>query len=200
MKKIFFAIICCLNSITLFSQGEERRVQNSQDIYVYKTYDDFFSNKKTYIGKSKDQMFADTEWACTDTTNNRKFKLRLRDSSNVKGFSWKHENEKFMFGTFHHFICGNSKLFVIFTGSMSNQIYDEKGEFLSGSLYVQELEGFRFVKNMDFINKSKYFEDVIKDKPEIYKQYITEKKADKKAFMRHQIENYKKYIKLYCEN
>jgi len=42
---------------------------------------------------------------------------------------------------------------------------------------------FRFVKNLDFKNEEWKFEDIIKDKPEIYKQYLEEKMKTKVCFI-----------------
>jgi hypothetical protein len=80
-------------------------------------------------------------------------------------------------------------------------MYDENGEILRGTFLVDDkCQAFRFIKNLDFKNEELKFEDIIKDKPEIYKQYLAEKKEDKEVFKRRHIDFYKKYIKLYCSN
>jgi hypothetical protein len=223
MKKMLFAIICCLNSITLFSQVAGTKSEGnatsanydvlatksnvdkvvlkySPNLYVYKTYDDFFSNKKTYIGKSEEFFFHDTKLNCIDTITNQNFKVRLRDSSNVVGF-W-YRGEKFLYGykhkTFYNYICGNSKLLVVFTGYISSAKWDKNGEFIQGTLNNGI---FLTIKNLDFESGgTAYFEKMLKDKPTIYKQYVKERKENKGVFMTHYVEYCQKYIKLYCEN
>jgi hypothetical protein len=165
----------------------------------YKTFDDFFANKKVLVGKWI-ELSSDRKFKCVDTVTQKKFKVNMKEL-NFIGYTYGFKNQKFIYDsikdTYYNFICGNRGLLVIFTCCIASGSFDANGNLLSATFMSDEGSNFYFVKNLDFKNRKKDFEEIIKDKPKIYQQYLDEKNADKKVWGRNHITYYEKYITLY---
>ena len=204
MKKHTFLLIALFTLCYkgLFAQKTMSDL-SEPNVYTYKNFDDFFSNSnKKYVGKYIDHNSIE-KIKCLDTVTKTKIKIDFSDSTNVVGITFKFKNQKYIrennHRSFYQYICGNKKLLVIYTCCIMYGTFDSNGELMSASFMTDESSYFYFVKDLDFNNKKKAFEDIIKDNPKLYEQFLAEKKEDKKLFARNHIEVYKKYIKLYCD-
>jgi hypothetical protein len=195
MKKIlpFFSIL-----IMVFSKSSIK-AQNEPYVYGYRSYDDFFANKKALVGKWI-ELNSDRKFKLLDTITQAKYKVNMKDS-NFVGYTYRFKNEKYIYdkdgNTYYSFICGTKQLLVMYSCCVTSGIYDENGNMQSAVFYSGSGSYFYFVKNLDFKHSKSKFEDIIKDKPKIYDMFLAEKKADKNAFYNNHIYMYQKYIKLY---
>lgn len=205
MKKTLFLITLTFLSINVINAQKNKET----NLYCYKSYDDFFSNSKKYVGKVLKQKFemcsynCFNKFKCEDTIKKKIFDVDFGDSTGVIGVSYRYKNEKYIRENnkkdFYLYICGNKKIMVVYTTGLMTANYDSTGVFKDGVFMAGDRSWFYFVKDLDLKNYKIHFEDVIKDNNKLYEQFLAEKKEDKKLFARNHIEVYKKYIKLYCD-
>lgn len=194
MKKIISSLF--IISLLYNSYGQENI---KPDLSIFKTYDDFFNGKKTFIENYS--YFDEDKLEYIDKVTGKKIKTKISDSTvfaieyrrQIGGYVKKIKNGKYDFILFGG---GNKYIYCVMGGTYAT--YDTEG-------YIQELfwqDWFEiyYTDKINNIISSKNIEDLLKNKPNLLEKYLNEKReSDRKAWKRNKVINEMRYLKLYIK-
>lgn len=201
MKKL---LIVLLSVLALSSNAQKNSEQKPlKNIYYFKTFDDFFSGKKTYLGKIAEEIDSYFDkYVLLDTVTGKKTKVKLYDSAFV-GLAFDNNQKKVFEAknkTYYSYIAGNKNILIYFRGRVDGE-YNKAGELTSGTFDVAN-GVMIYVKNLDFKNVTAKFEKVIADNPKLLADFENETSSSKEAkrlYVNNFIEIHQRYIKLYSD-
>ncbi len=194
MKKLFLTLSLAILFANLFAQTKKL-----ENLYYFKTVDDFFAGNKVYLGK----VVSDKDcgkFTLRDSVSGKDFKVKLLDSS-YAGYGF--DNNLKMYADrvekcFYTYIAGNKNILIYFKGTLFG-VYDKNGEMTAGSLFIDDSAWLYYVKDLDQKNKKYKFYHMLADNPTLLKQFQDETKADNKLYERNFLDIHRRYIKLYMD-
>jgi hypothetical protein len=173
----------CGNNNDLTPPQEKAKKDSMLYIYLYPTFDDFFSGKKVFYGKAgKEYEGGEVDFQRGGDDNvfrldsfGKEIKLKPKK---LKPFAYQKGFMKFINGWTYGeaFVGGNKNIYATTIGGLFE--YDDEGFVCRGNWTIAGGLSIHYYRGSDPTKKYS-LEELVKDCPEVYKQYM-ESKKDKK--------------------
>jgi hypothetical protein len=187
MKKLITFI-----TALFFCWSASSQTVTDNSFYLYKSQEDFFSGKKSYLGKMTGKDAKEIKYK-DDAGKKKKFSI---NDSAAFYFGCEYDNRKYVWNghTYYLFAGGNEKAYCITSAITVN--YDADGyakDFTWGE------EGFNVVYLDAASNiKTEKIEEILKLKPKLLEKYTAEKNAtDTKTWRTNKFLTEIRYFKQY---